>query len=282
MTDKINTLDNLMDDAQENFNQVDWLDRTFRKDAPKLKTLVTGLPRFDDLIGGFTPGLVTLLGKTSQGKSALAIFLALQLIMNNDCKVLYVTYEISMNQVWCRLLAIQGNHFWPILEKDKSALTEDDREYLKLLGQVLHVRTSLNFEQIIEKSKDYDIIFIDYIQVAPQGRPTTETEAKRLETDFALMATYGQQTNKTFFVLSSISQADYGKARNVSVKNSGGGDYSPYLTLIINREDIDNGDVYLKCYVQKNTKGQANVSSWFSADFAHNSFTEVDEKIKAD
>lgn len=279
--DNLNALEFASDDAGDDFDQVKWLEANFNKNARKLKTMLTGLDKFDELIGGFTPGLVTLLGKTSQGKSALAIFLAVQLVKNNGCKVLYVTYEISMNQVWCRVLSIQGNHFWPNLEKDKAELRDEETEYLKMMGQVFHVRTSLNFEQIIKESKDYDLIFIDYIQVAPSSRLGNETEARRLEADFALMARYGQSTGKTFFVLSSISQADYGKTKNVSVKNSGGGDYSPYLTMVINREDEDDGRVFLKCYIQKNTKGIANTAMWFIADFAHNSFEETENRVMA-
>lgn len=270
----------------EDLDQVTWLEKHFDPNAPKLKCFGSGLNTLDNALGGgLKPGLVNIAGGTSQGKSAFAIFLAVNLALNNDyIKILYVTYEISMNQVWSRIASMSSTKYWSHIEEDKSCIDEQDRIELYKLGKKINVRSNLTLDQVIEFSKDYDVIFLDYMQVAPRSPllNLTENEAQFLSAKYAEMSRYGQSSSKTFIALSSISKTDY-KSKTASVKGSGGGDFSSYLTLVISREDNkDIGINYLNCYIQKNTRGDCHLTLMYECDFPHNRFTEVERKDLAD
>lgn len=66
--------------------------------------LSTGLKGLDEIIGGLLPGEVPCIGaRPGQGKSALALFIALQVAMSGH-PVYFITLEMSLEQLYGRIL----------------------------------------------------------------------------------------------------------------------------------------------------------------------------------
>jgi replicative DNA helicase len=67
----------------------------------------TGLYDLDELIAGFEPGTLTLVaGRPSMGKSQIALFLALSMILNHDLPVLFFSLEMTKTQLIYRLWSL--------------------------------------------------------------------------------------------------------------------------------------------------------------------------------
>jgi replicative DNA helicase len=68
----------------------------------------TGFPTLDRAFGGFSLGHLTILGgRTSKGKTALAVNTALNLALSGS-PVLYLTLEIPSDEVFARALGCLG------------------------------------------------------------------------------------------------------------------------------------------------------------------------------
>jgi replicative DNA helicase len=67
----------------------------------------TGLYDLDRLMAGFEPGTLTLVaGRPSMGKSQIALFLALSMILNYDLPVLFFSLEMTKTQLIYRLWSL--------------------------------------------------------------------------------------------------------------------------------------------------------------------------------
>jgi replicative DNA helicase len=67
----------------------------------------TGLYDLDRLMAGFEPGTLTLVaGRPSMGKSQIALFLALSMILNHDLPVLFFSLEMTKTQLIYRLWSL--------------------------------------------------------------------------------------------------------------------------------------------------------------------------------
>lgn len=104
----------------------------------------------------FRKGLIVIGGLTHSGKTYFLLNILLDLLQNNDIKVIYVALDDSINHLLRRIASILfSKNIKEIEAKDIQKLSEFP--YLQRLYFVNH------FENIIE-FLDYDVIAIDYFQ----------------------------------------------------------------------------------------------------------------------
>jgi len=131
--------------------------------------LSTGYSTLDAKMGGLEPGSVVLIGgETSNGKSMLAINIALN-IAKEMTNVLYMSLEMTRKQVWKRVMAITDMTPARMAEElDFSVQESFNLEYKDI-------------EPLVKKAveeKGCEIIFVDYLQYL--GRGMTEKEVAKM------------------------------------------------------------------------------------------------------
>lgn len=131
--------------------------------------LSTGYSSLDEKMGGLESGSVVLIGgETSNGKSMLAINIALN-IAKTMTNVLYISLEMTRKQVWKRIMTITGLTAQNLTESLDLSLQESfGLEYNDI-------------EPLVKKSVEEDgceIVFVDYLQYL--GRGMSEKEVAKM------------------------------------------------------------------------------------------------------
>jgi replicative DNA helicase len=115
----------------------------------------TGLYDLDKLLFGFEPGTLTILaGRPSMGKSAIALFLALQILSKHQLPVLIFSLEMTKKQLEYRLWSLLSVHdsyrhltFTPIrserLRQHRSQLQSLSNKELESLYPILGIASEL-------------------------------------------------------------------------------------------------------------------------------------------
>lgn len=109
-----------------------------RRESGQLAGLSCGYASVDKLLQGLVPGEVTVIsGKTSHGKSQLAVNIAYRVAHKQDIPVLYISLEQTKVEVVDRLMSLQksrtGNDslgMLPVMLQDKPDLTPEEVEPL--------------------------------------------------------------------------------------------------------------------------------------------------------
>ncbi|MAG56992.1 MAG: replicative DNA helicase [Planctomycetes bacterium] len=143
-----------------------------------LTGLDTGYYRFNDLTAGLQKGeLVVIAGRPSMGKTTLALNMILNAAINEDARVLFMSLEMSAEQLaqnmLCSVSGVDGN----VVRKGN--LT--DRDWVKLndAAGILHERRILidatpgltpmairtKARRVAKKLKGVDAVVIDYLQL---------------------------------------------------------------------------------------------------------------------
>lgn len=151
----------------------------------------TGLKGLDNIIGGFMPGEITLeSARTTHGKTALALFMALKMAMSGKA-VYFITLEMSMEQLYGRILL---------------TLTDVSAENLRQHGlnsTEIEVVKNLNATKLKELP-----LYIDFI---PSARP----EDVRAKVKLAR-----KRNQCDFLVLDYINQMDMGNEKGDNLATS--------------------------------------------------------------
>ncbi|MBP87247.1 MAG: replicative DNA helicase [Planctomycetaceae bacterium] len=101
-------------DAHNTHSAIDFMRATMdrvegRKNGKAARGLPTGIDAIDDMMGGLLPGTVTIVAaRTSMGKSALACNIAEHAAIKLDTATLFISLEMSVEEIGDRLLASQA------------------------------------------------------------------------------------------------------------------------------------------------------------------------------
>ncbi|WWU65267.1 DnaB-like helicase C-terminal domain-containing protein [Clostridium baratii] len=136
------------------------------------KGFKTGLYRLDDTIGNLQRGrLVTMIARSSVGKSTVAIQMALNLVLQGH-KVIYGTGETSTDEIFNKMASSKLNIEFRRI--DRKLINDTDKERItnfttSLLNKMLYVTNETDVDKLISEIKLYklkhglDVLFIDYI-----------------------------------------------------------------------------------------------------------------------
>lgn len=136
------------------------------------KGFKTGLYKLDETIGNLQRGrLITMIARSSVGKSTVAIQIALNLVSQGH-RVIYGTGETSVDEIFNKMASSELNiEFRKI---DRKIINEQEKERItsfttNLLNKLLHITNETDVDKLISEVKLYklkyglDVLFIDYI-----------------------------------------------------------------------------------------------------------------------
>jgi replicative DNA helicase len=154
----------------------------------------TGVHELDNLMVGFEPGTLTILaGRPSMGKSAIALFLALKMMIQHQLSVAIFSLEMTKKQLEYRLWSLISQfdcyshlNLTPIrgdrLRKYRAGLTALNRAELDSIAQIVAIATELPLymndnrgitvsglasecRQIQAREGQLGLVIVDYLQM---------------------------------------------------------------------------------------------------------------------
>lgn len=193
------------------------------KERPKLTYYPTGVGGIDlALNGGMTQGLYGFAGKPKEGKSTLLHTFARSFVRQSR-RVLLYTYELSIDQVWARYASTYSRHSWVNIERDPSILEPHVLEILERDSNYLKIASDPTQEEIIERSKRYDIVMFDYLQRMPSTEKDPNTAIRVNNKMLSEMSMGG----KTVILVSSMARDVYEAEGKIGIfKGSGDIEYT--------------------------------------------------------
>ena len=184
----------------------------------KRKSVQTGFEVLDKYFDGAAPGrLAILAAETSAGKSTFALNLAYNVARRGGV-VLYVSLEMTANEIMRRMLANAANVKMDVLAtmaetQDVDAIQDvmETAEDLKRLKMFLWCK-SISAQRIVNKIKQTksvygrcDLVVIDYLQLLTNGR-RTETREREVADISRTLALAAIQEDTCVFALSQVNR----------------------------------------------------------------------------
>lgn len=182
-----------------------------RNDVPELPT---GLKILDEKIWGLHRGELTVIGaRPSEGKSALSMQLAHYIATFADKRVIFVSLEMSKEQLMERIMCCVNN--WDSWNLRKGTLPADFDEkvaWFKTTVEKIPLRIFdlygyeyKQIEQIIESLPHVpDVLFLDYIQlISPNGKEMRDAMVEYLR----LMKALALRNNMAIVICSQLNRS---------------------------------------------------------------------------
>lgn len=218
------------------------------KDRP-LTMFPTGVKPLDKLLnGGMMEGIHAITGIPATGKSALNLFLATRFVQAG-ANVLYATYEISTRQCWSRVASIFSKMTWADIEKYPERLEKVTKQKMAELAKKLKIVAGWRATEIKRVSKNYDVIFVDYIQRMPG---ISEDSLVNINLNLNILSDLTRDEAKIVMVVSSVPRAKYDQEHSLGAfKDSGNIEYQAQTATRLHKLTDDQ----IKYVVIKNTRG---------------------------
>lgn len=221
-------------------------------------TVPTGFPDVDRILqGGFRPQqMVTIAGRPSKGKSTLAVDFARYASLHRDIPGLFVSLEMSANEIATRITAAEGAIAL------SSLLTGDLTEAEQ--GTVTDVRERLDEAPLYivdaaddswgtiraaitsaHRRADIQYVVIDYLQlVTLEDKPQSmgrEQEVSKLSRGLKMLA---KRLGITVFAISQLNRGPENRPGGVpqmsDLRESGGIEQDSDIVALVNRPDDDD------------------------------------------
>lgn len=194
----------------------------------KVKGLLTGLPALDNKLGGMGKGHVVLIGgETSNGKSALAANIAVNVARNHG--VLFITLEMAKAEIGARI-------------KHINAGTIDG---LDMMFQTEHRLTYKDVKPLLKNAIErgsVELVLLDYLQYL--GRGMTEKEVAIMSKEIKTLAL---EFDIPFIVIVSLRKSEGGRNKRkwteIEIEDymgTGAIGYDCDAAIIASRKDMDN------------------------------------------
>lgn len=212
----------------------------------KIKGLKTGLPSLDEKIGGMGKGHVILIGgETSNGKSALAANIAVNVARSNP--VLFITLEMRRQEIGSRIMHINNGSI----------------DGLDMMFQSEHRLTYKDIKPLLRKAiemGDIKMVVLDYLQYL--GRGMTEKEVAIMSKEIKTLAL---EFDLPFMVIVSLRKSEGGKNKRkwteIEIEDymgAGAIGYDCDCAMIASRKNLnnefDNDSMYVKILKTRNAR----------------------------
>lgn len=186
---------------------------------PTLPGLSSGFEDLDLLTQGFQKSdLIIIAGRPSMGKTALGLNLASNIVKSSRLPVLFISLEMSKEQILYRLLSMETNIDQIRLKSGKLI----ESEWLKL-NKMIKIFSKLPFfiddtfnlsiqdirskiKTIIFEQNKIGLIVIDYIQLIQTSTLKTENRAQELAKITRSLKTLAREFNVPILALSQLSR----------------------------------------------------------------------------
>jgi replicative DNA helicase len=185
-----------------------------RKEVP---SILTGIPGVDELIGGFEPGHVCILGaETNIGKSALSIFIMNRLTKEGK-KVAYFSLEMSKNEILARMVAeraqvdselLRQGTFGKVKERVYDAAAEMYNEEPRIYQSFSITLPKMRSECMRLKAEgNLDVAFVDYIQNLQAEGKSSDSRATEIERQIRGIKAMAMELEIVAIVSSQLSRS---------------------------------------------------------------------------
>lgn len=251
------------------------------KNWGKVRGLRTGYKTLDQRIGGMGKGDVVLIGgETSNGKSALAANIAVNVARTNG--VLFITLEMKARQIGSRIYHINDQKV----------------NDLDMMFQSEPRLTYKDIKPLIQRAKDegnVELVVLDYLQYLGRGMKNEEVAIMSKE-----MKTIALEFDIPMVIIVSLRKGEGGKSKRAwtdieieDLMGTGSIGYDADTVLIASRKDMDNefqeDKLYVKVLKTRNARLDYNNryiefewngtkisdSEWDKALIANDGFEEV-------
>jgi len=243
-------------------------ERTATNSYARLKT---GFSKLDEMLV-IGPGKVIVVGGyTSHGKSALALCIANNMMLEG-IPVLYITIEMDYSDIVYRLAAMNGQfnlsslvrgHAPKIRQIDgiKAIAPHIDNFHLVDLDAASEVEVVLHMQQHMIRHPDTGLIVIDYIQNVDCERYPRLSRHLQVSTIARYFRSAAKRLKVPTMVVSQLARPEKrdGKFRMATIfdlKESGDIETSADAIILINRLDLESQDWYAIIDLAKQRMGQ--------------------------
>lgn len=237
------------------------LNNTFSKLKNKsLQTTLYGLPSGFYELDLMTQGLqqsdlIVIAGRPSTGKTSLGLSIAVNILKNSKLAILFLSLEMSKEQIINRLLAMETD-IDPIRLKTGQFNPTDWRKLTKIMKVVARLplfvddTSRISIQEIRSKIKDVlfnhnnlGLIIIDYLQLIQNSNSKNENRVQELGDITRSLKILAREFNISIIVLSQLS-------RNVETRI----DKKPLLSDLRESGAIEqDADVVLMLYKDNNS-----------------------------
>ena len=186
---------------------------------PSLAGLSSGFTDLDSLTQGFQKSdLIIIAGRPSMGKTALGLNIALNIIKNSKLPVLFLSLEMSKEQIMYRVLAMETNINQSRLKSGK--LYSNDwiklNKIIKILSKLpFFIDDTVNLSIAEIKSKIRTILFehnqigliiIDYLQLMENSKGKSDNRVQELAKITRSLKIMAREFNVPIIALSQLSR----------------------------------------------------------------------------
>ena len=242
----------------------------------KPKILQTGFKGIDNLINGFHPGQLNIIGaRPSMGKTAIAINMGVNFALSG-CSVTFVSLETTEREITDRLLSslskVQLQKFKDtslMSEKEIDQVIDEIDTYEKLDFNVVDKNntTPQKIRNIVGANDKTNVIFIDYIQLMKNDGYSNERrlEIEEISRELKIVA---KETNSIIIALAQLSrnveQRSDKRPMMSDIREAGGLEQDGNVIMLLYRDDYYNkpevadltGKSEVEFIVAKNKDGQ--------------------------
>jgi replicative DNA helicase len=186
---------------------------------PTLSGLASGFYDLDSIIQGFQRSdLIIIAGRPSMGKTALSLNIAVNIIKNYKLPVLFLSLEMSKEQIMYRLLAMETNINQIRLRNGK--LYQDDwtklSKIIKIMSKLplfIDDTSNLSINDIRSKLKtilfeqsEIGLVIIDYLQLMQSTKLSNENRVQELSYITRSLKLIAREFNIPIIALSQLSR----------------------------------------------------------------------------
>jgi replicative DNA helicase len=187
---------------------------------PTLSGLISGFYDLDSLTQGFQKSdLIIIAGRPSMGKTALGLNIALNIIKNLRCPILFFSLEMSKEQIMYRLLSMETNINHSKLKSGKV----DPSDWIKI-NKMIKILSKLPFfiddsfnlsiqdirskiKTLLFEQKTIGLVIIDYLQLMQNSNLKTQNRVQELSEITRLLKTLAREFNIPIIALSQLSRS---------------------------------------------------------------------------
>jgi len=229
--------------------------------------ILVGFKSIDEATGGLQPGnLIVLGGRTSQGKTSLAVNFAYNLAFSGK-KVLFVSLEMTKPELFKKIISLDTGvpyekvrSGWLTNEQWKKIKDKNNQFYS--LGDLIIVDDLFTLDDMHDSISGHkpDVVIIDYIQIMRFSKG--ENRAYQIEETMKGLKQVAKKEKCAVIVLSQINREQESgdkKPHLHNLKGSGSLEESGDVVLLIHwpfKYDDSNPKKEIHLYIEKNRHGR--------------------------
>ena len=180
--------------------------------------VTTGFKSLDEFTGGWQGTDLVIIGAaSSMGKTSLALNLAYNAVKYADSSALIFSYEMSVNQLIMRLVALESEI--PIRWIQNGELKDEDLRRVQqtaseIIDRKIYIdeckQTSLNY--LISKTRQYvhscgiKLVFVDYLQLVTASVGSKGTREQEVSKVARALKNLAKELNITIVALSQLNR----------------------------------------------------------------------------